>query len=183
LKKTVVSGIEDFTVNFRGSYLEEPELGEGIDKRILRTVVIYEGIAAGMRARWFCERLAHALDCTLEEKMWNFDVLGIREVRMASAIAGRKGDILIVSVSGDTELPGTIRVWLDMWLLLLSKKKPALVGLFNSTPQQKIESVHSYLSTVAERGGMGFFPREMSAQVCYESVLTVRGLIEPITAE
>ena len=170
-------------MNFRGSFREKSDLEEGIDKRVLRTVLIYEDIAVGVRARWFCERLAHALDCTLEEKMWNFDLLGVREVRMASAIAGRKADILIVSVSGRKELPGTIRVWLDMWLLLLRKKRPALVGLFNSSPQQKIASVHAYLSTVSERGGIDFFPHEMSPQVRQESVLTVRGVIKPVTTE
>jgi hypothetical protein len=170
-------------MNLRGSFREKPDFGEGIDERVLRTLLIYEDIAAGMRAQWFSERLARALDCTLEEKMWNFDVLGIREVRTASAIAGRKADILIVSVSGHTELPGTIRVWLDMWLLLLRKKRPALVGLFNSSPQQRIASVHAYLGTVAERGGIDFFPHEISPQVRQKSILTGRGIIKPITAE
>ena len=170
-------------MNLRSSYRKKPELVEGIDRRVLRTVLIYEDIAVGMRGRWFSERLAGALDCTLDEKMWNFDVLGIREVRNASAIAGRKTDILIVSVSGHKELPGTIRAWLDLWLLPLRRKKPVLVGLFNSSPRQRVASVHSYLSSVAERGGINFFPHEVSPQVRQKSVLTVRSVIKPITSE
>jgi hypothetical protein len=54
-------------------------------------------------------------------------VLGIPEVRNAGASGARGADIVVVSVSGHTELPGTIRVWLDMWLLLLRRKKPDLV--------------------------------------------------------
>ena len=54
----------------------------------------------------------------LEEKMWNFDVLMIREVRKAAASAARKADLLVVSVSGHAELPSTIAAWFDMWLWL-----------------------------------------------------------------
>ncbi len=88
-------------------------------KPVFKTVLIYENFAAGVRAQRFCERLARALDSTLEEQMWNFDVLGIREVRNGAAGAARSADAVILSVSGRTELPGTIRAWLDMWLGLL----------------------------------------------------------------
>jgi hypothetical protein len=53
----------------------------------------------------------------------------IREIRNSSASAARRGDIVIVSVSGYTTSPGTVLVWLDIRLSLLTEKKPALVGL------------------------------------------------------
>jgi len=106
------------------------DFGKSGHQHVLKAVVIYEDIVAGVRAPWFCQRLACALDCALEEKMWNFHVLGIREIiRNSSVGAARRADILIVSVSGYTTSPGTVLVWLDMWLSLLTKKKPALVGL------------------------------------------------------
>jgi hypothetical protein len=73
-------------------------------KPVFKTVLIYENFAAGVRARWFCARLVRALDSTLEEQMWNFDVLGIRDVRNEAASAARKADVVIVSASGYTEL-------------------------------------------------------------------------------
>jgi transposase len=50
--------------------------------------------------------------------------LRIREVRNAAASAARKADVVILSVSGHTELPVTIRAWLDLWLRLLDKEHP-----------------------------------------------------------
>ncbi|MBV8330248.1 MAG: hypothetical protein JOZ61_07255 [Verrucomicrobia bacterium] len=63
--------------------------------------------------------------------MWNFDVLEIREVRNDAATASKQADLMIVSVSVRTELPGSVRAWLDMWLELLDDEHPALVAFFN----------------------------------------------------
>src|SRR5271157_1298909 len=52
---------------------------------VFKAVLIYENFATGVRARSFCERLVRALDKTLEEQMWSFDALGIREARNAAA--------------------------------------------------------------------------------------------------
>jgi len=149
--------------------------GESGDQRVLKAVLIYEDIAAGVRARWFCQNLAHAVDCALEERMWNFHVLGIRVIRNTAAVAARSADIVVVSVSGHTELPGTIRVWLEMWRLLLRKKKPALVGLFNLSSRQRSAPVSACLSRVAERGGVDFFPHQMSAPGGHEPILIFNG--------
>ena len=63
-----------------------------------------KNFVAGVRARRFSERLVLMLGSTLEKQIWNFDVLGIREVRDLAAGAARKADIVIVSLSGRTEL-------------------------------------------------------------------------------
>jgi hypothetical protein len=131
-------------------------------KPLLKAVLIYENFAAGLRARWFCERLAGALDCTLEEEMWNFEVLRIREDRNAAASAARKADVVVISVSGRTELPRAIRAWLDMWLWLLEKENPALVGLFDSSVPRHVGSIRSYLSSIARRAGIDFRPHEIN---------------------
>jgi len=162
-------------VNPPSSFGGLSDFGESGDKRVLKAVVIYEDIAAGGRARWFCQNLARAVDCALEERMWSFHVLGIRKIRSTSAIAARRADIVVVSVSGYTELPGTIRVWLEMWLLLLRKKKPALVGLYNLSSRQRSASVRACLSSVAERGGIDFFPHQMSAPGGQEPILIFSG--------
>ena len=139
-------------------------------KPVFKTVLIYENFAAGVRARWFCARLVRALDSTLEEQMWNFDVLGIRDVRNAAAGAARKADVVIVSASGYTELPGTVRAWLDMWLWLLDKENPALVALFDSSAPGNIASIRAYLQQHSRRAGIDFFPHEITLPMCPQRV-------------
>ncbi|MBV8215659.1 MAG: hypothetical protein JOZ08_20790 [Verrucomicrobia bacterium] len=97
-----------------------------------KTVLIHENFAVGVHARRFLGGLAHASAMPLEEQMWNFDVLGIRDIRNAAASAARRSDVVAVAVSGQRYLPGTLRVWLDLWLWLLEDETPALVMLFDS---------------------------------------------------
>jgi hypothetical protein len=111
-----------------------PSVKQPGDRRdpLLKAVLIYETFAAGERARGFFEKLTSASGRTLEEQMWSFDALRIRESRNAAASAARKADVVAVSVSVGRELAGTIRAWLDMWLWLLDGEQPALVALFDS---------------------------------------------------
>jgi hypothetical protein len=91
--------------------------------------------------------------------MWNFDVLGIREVRNGAAGAARSADAVILSVSGRTELPGTIRAWLG----LLEKENPVLIALFESPGPRNIASIHAYLSGIARHVGIDFFPHHVGS--------------------
>ena len=50
--------------------------GEAGQDPVFKAVLIYENVAAGARSRWFLERLARSSCKTLEEQMWDFDVLG-----------------------------------------------------------------------------------------------------------
>jgi len=137
---------------------------------VFKAVLIYENFATGVRARSFCERLVRALDKTLEEQMWSFDVLGIREARNAAASAARKADVVIVSPLGRTDLPSTIRAWLDMWLWLLDNENPALVALFDSSTPPNIASIRAYLGNIARSAGIEFFTYEITPPAYPQSV-------------
>ena len=139
--------------NSRNTACSVNDAGAGRD-RVFKAVLIYENVAAGARARWFLERLARASRKTLEEQMWNFDVLGIREVRKRAASAARKGDVVVVSASGQREFPGAVRAWLDMWLWLLEDENPALLALFDSSAAPTVASICAYLSCVTHRAGI-----------------------------
>src|SRR5215471_17976129 len=121
---------------------------------VFKAVLIYENVAAGARARWFLEKLARASGKTLEEQMWNFDVLGIREVRNGAASAARKADVVAVSASGQREFPGAVRAWLDMWLWLLEDENPALLALLDSSDSPNVASICAYLGRIAQRAGI-----------------------------
>jgi alpha-L-fucosidase len=83
--------------------------------------------------------------------------LNANDIRNDAATAAKQADLMIVSVSGRTELPGSVRAWLDMWLELLDDEHPALVAFFNTAASPKMPSIRAYLSTIAERAGIAFF--------------------------
>jgi len=122
-----------------------------------KTVLIHENFTVGARARRFFEGLAHASSISLEEQMWNFAVLGIRDVRNAAASAARKSDVVVIAVSGQKDLPRMVRAWLDMWLWLLEDETPALVALFDSSSGPENACIHVHLSRLAARAGIDFF--------------------------
>jgi hypothetical protein len=74
---------------------------------------------------------------------------------------------VILSVSGHTELPVTIQAWLDLWLWLLDKERPALVALFDSSAPRNIPSIRTYLSCITRRDGIDFFPYEIHSAVSW----------------
>jgi hypothetical protein len=137
------------------------------DRRVpaLKAVLIYETFTGGERARGFLDKLASASGRTLEEQMWSFDGLRIREARNAAASAARKADVVAVSASARLELPGTVRVWLDMWLWLLDGQKPALVALLDSSAAPNFVRVREHLDCIARRAKLEFFAvhREVSS--------------------
>jgi hypothetical protein len=130
---------------------------EGRQIPVFKAVLIYENFAAGARARCLFERLTRASGKTLEERMWNFDILGIREARNGAVSAARKADLVAVSVSGRRELPSAVRAWFDMSLWLLEDENPALVALFDSSAAPNIGPIYAYLSSIARRAGIQFF--------------------------
>jgi hypothetical protein len=132
---------------------------------VFKTVLIYENVATGARARWFLARLARASGKTLQEQMWNFEALGIREARNGAASAARKADVVAVSVSGQLELPGAVRAWLDMWLWLLEDENPVLVALFDSSVRSNGASICAHLSCIAQRAEIEFFSAHTQASL------------------
>jgi hypothetical protein len=132
-------------------------------KPILKAVLVYEDFTAGVRARWFCERFVRLLDVGLEEANWSFDALRIREIMKGAAGTARKADLVMLSVSGRNELPGTIERWLDMWVWLLDSEDPALVALFDASASRYTCSIRAYLGSVAREAGIDFFPHEIAA--------------------
>lgn len=110
----------------------------------------------GVRARQFLKGLTRGSDKTFEEQMWNFDVLGIRAARNGAARAARRAEVVAVAVSGQLELPGTIRAWLDMCLWLLEDEKPTLIALFGSSSAPNIAPIRAHLSCIARRARIKF---------------------------
>jgi hypothetical protein len=139
-----------------------------------KAVLIYENFAVGVRAQRFFEDLVRGSDKTLEEQMWDFNMLGIREVRNAAASAARKADVVAVAFSGQLELTSTTQAWLEMWAWLLEDEEPALVALFDSSSEPEVARPLAHLSCIARRAGIDFFWAH--SQV---SLFAVLGIVGP----
>jgi CheY-like chemotaxis protein len=137
-------------------------------------VLIYENFAVRVRAQRFFERLARGLSRTLKEQMWGFGVLGIRQARNVAGSAARGADAVAVAVSGQRDLPGTIRGWLDMWLWLLEDEKPPLIVLFDSPAAPEFARIHAHLGCIAARAGIDFFSAQRQV-----SMVPVVGAVGP----
>src|SRR5207237_823647 len=97
-------------------------------------------------------------ECQFNNQMWKFDVLGIPKLREMAAKDAAAADIIIISCHGISELPSTVKSWIELWL---SEKinAIALVALFDSAhdPFSQIPGIRDYLSGVARRAQIEFF--------------------------
>ena len=124
-----------------------------------RTVMIYEDVAAGRRAKHFSDRLLHALGdgCEDVRNLWSFDVLGLTHVRNWAVAAARTADLVIVSASGQRALSREAAEWLEMWAWLLDDTKPALLALYHDAHGPGVRGISTALRALARRKGLDFF--------------------------
>ncbi len=133
----------------------------GNDKRSFRVVMINEDALASRQAQEFCSRLMDEFggNRTLKEKLWNFNVLGIRKIRNVAVSAAGAADIVIVSASGKRELPADTKDWLELWAWLIEGGHCTLIGLFGDENAEQAASIRTYLGSIAKRKHLAFFPR------------------------
>ncbi len=108
-----------------------------------RIVIIYEDAAAGFHAKRVTDKLLHEIgkDCEPIRNFWNFDVLNIRDVRNASLSVAGAANLVIVSASGERELPAEVEEWLEMWSWLLNDSNGAVTALFNNAAGRGAASI------------------------------------------
>jgi hypothetical protein len=122
-------------------------------------VIIYEGRAAGQRAKYYYDNLI----CELTSKydvnldLWNFPILAISQIGNLAVQVAAKADVVILSLSGDAGLPSEIREWIETWSRLIADNDPALVLLVDRHQTSKICAAVSYLQEVADKAGIVFF--------------------------
>jgi hypothetical protein len=142
------------------------------DKPIFSAVLIYEGLAAGKRAKQFYERLTAKFDgdYRFTEEAWSFKVLGLAPIANAAASAAAAADIVIFSVSGTNQLPAKVEEWIESWVRLINEGNPALVALFDSPVANRAVTIRAYLRRVTEGRRIDFFPHStFLARIDHES--------------
>jgi hypothetical protein len=120
----------DNNTNLTPSCLHRPKLA---------VLIIYEGRAAGQRAKYFYENLARNLragyDVTLD--LWNFPILAISQIGNLASRVAAKADVVILSLCGGAELPAEIREWIETWSQLIADNDPAPGSSSRSTPNRQ----------------------------------------------
>lgn len=134
------------------------------------TVLLYEDSRLGDRAWDFYEKLTHQFedDFDFRHLMWSFSVLGDPKTLRLAADSAADAHLVILSLSGRTELPAVIRNWVARWVRLV-KHKSALVTLLD--PKAKAgprAATLAYLREMLEANGIEFFPQSTSTiRLCH----------------
>src|ERR1700751_5288260 len=125
----------------------------------LAVVIIYEGRAAGRRAKYFYENLVRDLrgkyDVNLD--LWSFPILAISQIGNLAVQVAAKADVVILSLRGDSKLPAEIGEWIETWPGLTADNDPALVVLVDRRQTSKACATVAYLQKVADKAGIDLF--------------------------
>lgn len=131
----------------------------------LRAILVYEDVAAALRAQDLIHRLASELqpEFELSNEVWKFELLRHLQLKEEARAEAVEADLIIISAGKDTELPEMITSWIESWLADKVGRHTSLIALFNreepSTAEADVkpQSAREYLRRAAEIGGMDFF--------------------------
>ena len=113
----------------------------------LRALLVYEDKPACLRARLALERMLSRLEMRdgCEVTLWRLDLLEHSWSREEAAKAAASADVVLISMSGDQELPDATEPWLNLWSELRGNSAQALGLLFDSERLQAPEVVETAL--------------------------------------
>jgi hypothetical protein len=147
-----------------------PAFAGQFPRRQLQTILVYEDLAAAVRAQGVIHRLATELrpEFELHSQVWKFDLLRHPQLKDEAKAEAIEADVIIISAHSDTELPPLITGWIESWLPDKIGRYSSLIALFNrdvesadpeveGSPSARPQSASEYLRRTAEIGGMDFF--------------------------
>lgn len=137
------------------------------DGRQFHIVMIYEDAHVGSRAQRFADKLLGEIraDCECVSDLWRFDVLALSEVRNAAVRAATAADLVIVSASGERDLPSAVADWLELWAWMIDGTRPALVALFQDSEGKCVRRIQTRLRAIAAKKDLEFFA-QTTAEGC-----------------
>lgn len=139
------------------------QLSNEDEKIRFKTVIIYEDLNAGRRAKAFSDQLSGEIEEVEEDfdftrNIWSFNVLAIPEIRNIAATAAAAADVVILSASGKECLPPEVVEWLEMWAWLIDQGAPAMVALFDHPNSECAVAMRSQLQRITARKHLDYFP-------------------------
>ena len=125
----------------------------------IKCVIIYENSGAGKAARQFFERLDAEAggNCASSCELWNFRVLGIRSIRNEAARAALAADVVVFAISDAVQFPRQVKEWIDLWLWLNERGRPAVVALSTRANARNKGGPILHLQAAARRNNLSFF--------------------------
>lgn len=130
----------------------------------MQGLVIYENVAAAIRAQEVVQRLARELrpDFELTHESWKYDLLLHEPFAQQAADAAIAADVIIVAANTTAPLPVHITAWFTEWLAAKSRSHASLIALFENElltrdDAKPTESACDFLCRAAQTNGMDFF--------------------------
>lgn len=127
---------------------------------LFNVTIIYETASDGMSAKRFSDQLATEVageyELIVNLNVWNFQVIGIPEIRNTSASTAALADVVIFAMSQTKALPRHVEDWIEMWSWLIDRGDPAVIMLVAGTVAPGAP-VHAELKRAAMRKGLDFF--------------------------
>jgi hypothetical protein len=105
------------------------------DSTELEVLLVHEDVPAGSRAERILEQVAFNLETKTDflVNLWSFVLLGDPVLCDRAVVDATRADIMLLSVSGCTELPATVRALLKEWLGRRGEMPGALVVSLDSS--------------------------------------------------
>ncbi len=132
------------------------------------TVLVYKNLTCGEHAWDFYERLTRRFDGDFDfsHLMWSFSALGTRQALQLAARSAARANLVILSFTGNAELPANVKDWVERWVnLLADSQDSAFVTLTDhQTPERTSVASHTYLRRIVEPRKIDFLPHYSSAR-------------------
>jgi hypothetical protein len=130
-------------------------------ERALNVVIAFDDLRAGRKAKELCDRLAlrPSPDCALHIGLWSLSVLQIPQVLQAAATQAARAALVVVTVSGQTDLTVSAKTCVTMFSTGKTSAHGALTVLFHgaSRPRENLAPSCAFLRRAARTAGRTFF--------------------------
>src|SRR5947207_1010862 len=129
------------------------------DSTELEVLLVHEDVSAGSRAERILEQVALNLEPRADflVNLWPFVLLGDPALCDRAVLDATHADIMLLSVSGCTELPATVRALLKEWLGRRGEMPGALVVSLDSSICDSAP-VLDYVRGLAQQADVEVFP-------------------------
>jgi len=127
-----------------------------------KIVLLHDDPVSGVRGASVLERLAGQLETEqgkFDTDIWKFDVLRHPDLREHAATRIREADMIIISATGNAELPDHVQSCLETALSQRPERAAAMVALLDQDliGGGELSQLGAGVRQLAARFGLGFF--------------------------
>lgn len=126
----------------------------------MRVVIVYEDVDCGLRAMQLYERLTreYEREFSFQLDLWRWEILGMPAIGDLAAYAAAAADMVLMSITGRTELSPVIKSWVENWIPRKTESDGALVLLLDKPNDHSAyqASTVSYLRSAASGANVKF---------------------------